>query len=154
MKWSVSRSWLQLCIFYLWSVHRILVVFVGDGELPLDLDDGWVLYNKGWTICVTVNKNAIWNNGNVSVMLNNAVNALNYRRVLLVQICSKEPEVLKSQHYVPVCLKKVSNCFNSPHCFLDRHVTPASFVRYERKLLCTADTVCNMLHNASIHRKI
>ncbi|XP_076863107.1 polyamine deacetylase HDAC10-like isoform X2 [Brachyhypopomus gauderio] len=46
---------------------RVLVVFVGDGNIPLDTQDG---------------------------------------RVLLVQICSKEPEGVKSHYHVPVCLSK------------------------------------------------
>lgn len=33
-----------------------------------------------------------------------------YRRVLLVQICKKEPEGVKSLYHVPVCLNKV--CIN------------------------------------------
>ncbi|XP_062403890.1 polyamine deacetylase HDAC10, partial [Sardina pilchardus] len=49
------------------STDRVLVVLVGDDELPVDSDDG---------------------------------------RVLLVQICSKEPKLQKSQYHVSVCLKQ------------------------------------------------
>ncbi|KAB5565899.1 hypothetical protein PHYPO_G00246800 [Pangasianodon hypophthalmus] len=47
--------------------ERILVLFVGDGDVPVDTKDG---------------------------------------RVLLVQICRKEPEGVKSLYHVPVCLNK------------------------------------------------
>ncbi|XP_076128264.1 polyamine deacetylase HDAC10 isoform X3 [Alosa pseudoharengus] len=49
------------------STDRVLVVFVGDGELSVDSHDG---------------------------------------RVLLVQICSKEPKPQTSQYHVSVCLKQ------------------------------------------------
>ncbi|KAI4897468.1 hypothetical protein NFI96_013345 [Prochilodus magdalenae] len=50
---------------------RVLVVFVGDEDVALDMSNG---------------------------------------RVLLVQICSKEPERVMSHYHVPVCLSKDTHC--------------------------------------------